>query len=562
MRKSLLSQIAPFLLGAYAAGLLACAAYAFFTFSVSTYLPSMRVEFVVKRAFVLFMEYLIPLHAAAVAAGASLAGREPARGGAAASHTFARLVSSTLAAFILFTAAYTALEEGLAPRARARLDDLRYHAALARAYKRQEASAAAAGDWRAALDAADRYLAVDPGNAEMAALRAAAETRVKRQKPAAAAVPAGSEEESAQALVEKARAAFESRDWFAAHAAAQAALEKDPRREDARRLAADAWDKIGAQARAKDASDLFLAKKDAYVQLDRDPVAAYYAFSALAARYPRDTDIATYLAQARDRLRGSTFFLEDARAMRDLPGTQDILFLNRADAESTEAVFIGKMVEAATGETYFFDVEVIRYSAAGAVIWHYTAPAGVRQAGDVALLRGVDRADPAVQSAPTYLSGTRPEPDRSLLVLKPGIEELRALSTRQGSLSMLGVADLWRLRNQLGSRGLMRQAITVDMTMRMVAPFAFLIISILCVALGWAFRTRFPGKLPFGDVVLMPLVPAVMALFALLYLYAHRLIVGFTVLAAGFGTALVVVGALQLVLLAAALILMAGQSER
>jgi hypothetical protein len=562
MRKSLLSRLAPFLFAAYALGFAACAAYAFFTYSVSAYLPGMRIEFIIKRAFVLFVDYLIPLHAAAVAVAASLAGREPART-AGPAQPFSQIVSSALVAFLLLTVAYTALYEGLYPRARARLSDMRYQTQLARAYKKQAASRAAAGDFTAARDAADRYLAIDPTNAQMIAERAAAETKATRQKASTVATGATPSADDAHALVEKARAALDQRDWYHAHYYAQSAAAIDPRRADAQLLASQAWEHIVAESKGMGASELFLRKKAAYTLLvGGDALAAYYSFVELAAAYPKDPDVATYLAEAREKLKSATFFLNAARAMEGLPGSQGILFLNRTDAEYTEAVYFGTMVETAGGDVFFFDIEAIRYSAAGAVLWHFTAPYGMRQPNNSVLMRCIDQTDRTVQYVPTYLRGSRPDPDRNLLVVKPSVEELRALSTRRDSLSVMGIADLWRLRNDLGAHGMTRQAITVEMTMRMVMPFAFLILSVLCVALGWAFRTRYPGKLPFGNILLLPLVPVVMALFALLYLYAHRIVIGFVVLASGFGVALAVIGALQVALLAAALVLMAGQSSK
>ena len=67
MNRSLLGRIAPFLLAFYAIGLLAFVAYARFTFSPSAFLPTLGWEYALKRGFVLFMDYLVPLHAAAIA---------------------------------------------------------------------------------------------------------------------------------------------------------------------------------------------------------------------------------------------------------------------------------------------------------------------------------------------------------------------------------------------------------------------------------------------------------------------------------------------------------------
>jgi hypothetical protein len=98
--------------------------------------------------------------------------------------------------------------------------------------------------------------------------------------------------------------------------------------------------------------------------------------------------------------------------------------------------------------------------------------------------------------------------------------------------------------------------------MRLVMPFAFLILSIFCTAMGWSLRMRSGGRLTVAGIILMPLLPVVLALMSLLYLHAHRVIVGFTVIGFGLAVAFIVMAALQLVLLVVSLVLLAGQSSR
>lgn len=570
MNRSLLSRIMPFLLAFYALSLAAFFIYAIVTFSATSYLPGLRWEYAIKRAFVLFMDYLIPVHAAAVAVAASLSFDAGASRPGGPARPFSRIVSSTLVAFLVLTAVYTALAEGVAPATRRRLADMQYLSRVAGEYKRQAAAAMEGGDYRAALDAINRYLDVDPGNKQMAEQRLKAVSGAARQNapaPAMKAAGAGSstDEADAQALVEKARFYIAQEDWFSAHYYAQAAVALDPRRVDALRLASEAGNRIaGLTLAEKDrkTAQLFQRKKDALEKLESgDALGAYYAFVGLAAENPKDADIANYLAAAGAAVRKAAFFLDEARKIEMLPGTQGILFLNRNDAESTEAVSVGKMVELPGGDAYFFDIEAVRYDASGSVAWHFSAPYG-RRDGDSILMHAVDDRDPAVQHLPLYLQGTRPAPDRFVLRLLPTVEELRGLSSSRTALAGMSISEMWRLRGRLGSYGLARQSINVEMTMRLVMPFAFLILSILCTAMGWAMRVRGGERLPAAGIVLMPLLPIVLALMSLLYLHAHRVIIGFTVIGFGLTVALIVLAGLQLVLLAVSLVLLAGQSSR
>jgi hypothetical protein len=567
MNRPLLGRIAPFLLAFYALSLAAFFAYALIGFSATDLLPAFRWEYALKRAFVLFVRYLIPIHAAAVAVASSLAALHeiPAIAGAPV-RPFNKVVSSTLIAFLVLAAAYTALFEGVFPGAERRLADMQYRSRVARVYKAQAQAAVTAKDYRTALDAVTRYLAIDTGNKEIAAQRLELESRAARQAAPPPTIPPApiSAGDSAQALVERARAAYDAQDWFTAHYYAQAASALDPRRTDATRLAAQAWDMIsGLTQTEKDAqtAELYQQKKSAYALLvSGNAVAAYYRFVDLAVKNPKDRDIATYLEEAGRAVAKTTFFLDDARRMETLPGTQDILFL-QTDGETRQAVFIGKMVELPGGEAYFYDIEAISYDAAGRVGWHFSAPYGTRDGGAI-LMHSIDRKDPTLQLLPLYLQGIRAPAERNVLALTPTTEELRALSTDRNALEIMGITELWRMRGDLGSLGMARTALNAALAMKIIMPFAFLILSLLAVSLGWAFRTRALGRLPASGIILLPLMPIVLAMLSLLYLYAHRVVVGFAVLSFGFIGTLITLAVLQVVLLAVALVLLAGQTSR
>ena len=423
-------------------------------------------------------------------------------------------------------------------------------------------------DFRAAVDALSRYLTVDPQNKDMIAERLEAAGEAARQgapRSTEGSGPAVPDDATAQSLVEKARDAMQKQDWLAAHYYAQAAVALDPRRVDALAIVSRAEDELAHltqdQKNARTAN-LYKKKSEALARLESgDSLGAYYAFLAMSSESPNDPDITRYLDDSRGAVRRAAFFLDDAVKFEMLPGTQGILFLNRNDADAAEAVAVGKMVELPGGEVYFYDIEAVRYDASGNVAWHFTAPYG-RRDGDSILMNAVDSRDSATRFQPVYLQGGRPAAERNVLRMLPTVEELRSLSSSRTALAGIGIADMWRLRSRLGAYGLARQSLGVEMTMRLVMPFAFLILSIFCTAMGWALRMRTGGRPPAVGILLMPFLPVTLALLSLLYLHAHRIIVGFTVIGFGLTVAFIVMGALQLVLLASSLVLLAGQSSR
>ena len=72
-----------------------------------------------------------------------------------------------------------------------------------------------------------------------------------------------------------------------------------------------------------------------------------------------------------------TYFLDEAERMEPLPGARGLLFVNPRDDGLREIVSIGKMVTT-TGETFFKDIEVLRFGPGGVVL-HYRAPYGKRR---------------------------------------------------------------------------------------------------------------------------------------------------------------------------------------
>jgi hypothetical protein len=414
------------------------------SFPVGRFLPSFQWEYALKNGFLLFVEALLPLCAAAIAVAASLAGSSAARRAAGEpALPFSKTAGSTIIAFILIAVAYTVLFEVSAPAARRRLSDMQYQSTLAREFKARAEQARKAGNWAEARDELALYLAIDKGNKLMTALKLEAEEEAARRKPPPAKpVPARGPptDVDAAAYVEKARYYLDREDWFSAHYYASRAAAFDPKRTDAPRLAALAWQKIaGGELRAKDdkAAVIFREKRDAYMLLQKDPVAAYYRFVELSSRYPKDPDIQEYLTESTRKLKESSFFRDEVEHLAALPGAEDVVFFNGTGKDATEAVFIGKLVDAGREGAYAMDIEAIRYRATGEVLWHLQAPYGrieesvagsvparggadgLTAGGRVILLLCVDRVDRARQIGPVYLAGSRPSVERNILPFVP-----------------------------------------------------------------------------------------------------------------------------------------------
>lgn len=551
--------------------------YSLVTFTPEQVLPVFQLPYGALRAFLLTVEYLIPVSASAIVVAFSLgAPTGKRRGPGAKAEPVIRVVSSTLITFLFLTIIYTVLFAGFGPFVRGKVSSMEYQSTMARVFLAQAGSAKGKGNYAAAMSYADQYLRIDTNNQAVLDLMLDMRARMAKEQgknppqPAAERGTQGLETSAtgrpdtegldATALLDKARFYYGKQDYFSAHYYATQAYALEPERTDALRLAALAWDKITAFTPAQqnaENSRLFEEKKAAYSALvSGNALTAYYGFLSLASRYPKDKDVTGYLEKSREAVQRSTFFVEEAQRIVSMPGTEDILFINGEDKGAVEAVSLSKMVETSSG-TYVLGVEAVGYGPDGSVAYHFSAPYG-KLAGNTLLLHAIGRDDPKVQYMPLYSAGTRPRETRDILAVKPTVEEMRALGVDGRGLSSLGLPALWRIRTSLGGFGLVSRDLSARILIDLLMPFVFLTLSFFAVSFGWAFRARYLGRPPALLFVLVPIVPLVISLLCLLWVHAHRVIAGFLVLAFGFGAALAVCGGLELVILAISLILLAG----
>jgi tetratricopeptide (TPR) repeat protein len=487
---------------------------------------------------------------------------------------FSQIVASTVVTFLVLAAGFTVLSETTGAGSRRRLDELAWQTRLARQYKNLAGKSRDGRDWDRASEYERLYLRIDPANEDVEEWLNIDDANAAKQRAgrsagagAAAKLPAGVD---AGSLVRKAQIFFDREDWFSALWYARQAERIDPARADATRLAARALEAIeGSEPSREQAEDLafFRTKKAAFDVLNLgDSVTAYYAFSALSRQRPADADVKEFLEEATKKLGQLAFFSDDADTAAALPGVERILWFNANDATTTEAVWAGRMVTITREEGtdhWFFDVEAIRFDAKGAVTWHLSAPrARLSDDEKTLMLRGVDRIDQKKLTQATYHAGagSRPAAVRNILPLAVGVEDLPIHSLVRTPLEGKGMVELWRIRGSLPRSDRLHAGVTVQLATRAAMPFVFLVVSLFAVAFGWSLRGRWTGRAPVLAYVAAPAVVAAVGILVKLYLYAHRVLLGFMVLSFDLRVAAIVFGALQLVLVAIALAVLAGQS--
>jgi lipopolysaccharide export LptBFGC system permease protein LptF len=570
MNRSVLARIAPALFAFYLLAYAGFFAWAWFVPPVDRYLPDFRTEQAARQALLGLLDWAVPLTAAAVVTALSLAAGGTRGGGPAL--PFSQLVASAVVTFLVLAVGFTALSETIGAGSRWRLEEMAWQTRLAGQYKVLAQRARGIQDWSRAAEYDRLYLLIDPGNDEIEGLSNTDESnaaKARTARPAAAgSVATPSTDVDAGSLVKKAQGYFDREDWFSALWYARLAEQIDPRRADATRLAAQALQKI-EDPRPEDESAedraYFRAMKAAFDVLNRgDTLAAYYAFSSLARQRPDDADAKEFLEKAKEQLAGLAFFNDEADAAAALPGIERLLWFDSTAAEATEVVWAGRLVtitrERGT-ERWFFDVEAIRYDDKGAVSWHLSAPrARLSDDEKSLLLKGVDRTDPKRGTRATYHAGTRSEAERDVLALGVGVDDLPIHSLDHAPLAGRGMAELWRIRRELPRSHALHDEISLELAKRASLPFAFIVVSLFALAFGWSLRGRWTGRAPALAYLAAPVIVAAAGVLVRLYLYAHQVLLGFLVLSFDLRIAAIVLGALELALVAAALAVLAGQS--
>jgi hypothetical protein len=329
-------------------------------------------------------------------------------------------------------------------------------------------------------------------------------------------------------LIRIAREYLEDGDYFSAHHFATLAVEQSrtPRR-DARIIQAEAFNAIERGSLARDegeARELYAAKIAAYEAYQRGAtipekaVEAYYRFQELEKRIPTDPDVQRFTPLALERVREISVFVEDARNNHVLPGRSNLVFLNERHADWYELVSVDKLVRVRDGD-FLYGIEVIRVAPGSdrSPFLHLRAPYGKVISGyghgalDQVILRAVSRDGSAVERGaavvrPEFFAGDGAELEGGL-TLRHTVDEIARLGGGTRALSLLSLGELIYLPAQLERLGQPVYFARVELLTRLFRIIGFFVLSIGSIAVGWRFRSRYPGRPPGGVFLIMPVVP-------------------------------------------------------
>jgi tetratricopeptide (TPR) repeat protein len=548
--------------------------YSYFSPPAARLIAPLRWSYIWTKALILWVEALIPISASAAMIAYSLFIR--VESGALREEPFHALVSSHLVLFTVLALLFTGLYMGVLPSARGGLERREFESERAEFFLERAQAAHQAHDYAAAVADFDRYLARDPHNEAVGGQREEAHSQLLgsgNDGGSEAGVPEPVQPLAASEYLARAQDFYSQEDYFSAHYYAVLANRLDSSRQDARRLAARAWEKIASLQPSRDDEEvraLFRTKKEGYAALvrEQDSLKAYYIFNNLAKSYPQDPDVARYLEESRKQVEAISYFLDEAEAVEGVPGSGRILFVNVRQDNRREIVYIDNLVETEQG-TFVTGVEVIQFEAGGGSDLHLASvygkilPRQDEQEGSTIVLTGLDRNDPGRRQTPSYFTG---DPRRlaasgrfeNLLPLNLSREDLAVMRLGFPAAESLGLSALWQLRRRCERYGYPGAELAGEILDRILHPFSFLILCLFSVSLGWTFRVG-ASRPPRLGYVFLPFFPLGVALLTALYLGAQKTILDFVLGTLGFASALAVLLIMQGVLLFVALTVLAGQ---
>jgi|GEM_PF-2537895 len=494
--------------------------------------------------------------------------------------------SRTIILFLILTLIYSVLSIGLLPSLYEHRHNRIYESNLAQSYLQQAETAEAEGNVNEAYTLYKDYLSIDTKNREIKDKVNYLEGQVTLQEAQKKKKSTEGEPQdpllhdkyrnmSAAQLVEAAEKALHQEDPFTAHymalLAQRVAQQENESREDAKRLAAKAWEEIGSLEPNREeqrAYQFYNKKVSGYQALTRrQPVKAYYIFKELLEEKPGDRDVKKYYKESVEQARRVSYFIDEAKRFRSNPGTRKIVYTD----ENNNLVFIEKLI-IENGESWVYGIEIFNYkdSDKGSekssdkdlekpVPTHISAPYG-KITGKSLIMRGIDRNLEGHSIEPVVYNGHEDVSLPTVFTITPSLPQLMRLSREQEFLNRLNLPDLLSLQPVITQYGYPSYQFEVLTLMRILEPFLFLIFSVCALAFGWHTRVHKSG-FPWLVVFLAPLLPFILDKLIILYEYLHQLLFTAVVLQYGFITGAVGLLVLEGILLFLAIFSVAMQKE-
>ena len=586
MDRATRAALVAFLL-ALVGGFLFFLGYHLFVAPAETILSQFRTEWTLRRASLGLLENLVPLLVAALLVTYSIIINPESLASQATIVTSAfDNIRGPLIILTLVAMGYTAALGLLSDRLESGATRLTSLSESALTYRDEATAALRQGEVEQALRFLRLYQSIAGRNAQVAPAEdgspvtvSALIAEVEAREPVPGIQPEGEvlePEEEPLTAEENAQAAQEylaQGDYVNAHYFARRALQLEPNWRAALEILTRArqnLDRPGDRVLEEEQRDNFQEKRrglqawqdadvqDGYRALNRGKVIeAFEIFHGLRQELPDDEDVRRYYEEARRALQNQALTLAEMTSARAFPGVENILYAGYWDGDRG-LVKIGSLVPGDTA-SFAYDVEFLRFDAAGRVVEHVRAEAG--KLIDTTLYFRLIEEDPElmrIRTTARWIVGDPPE-DEPLIALDYGVEDLALFSAGADGAPTRSLAGRIRMLSQGPEAGYNDRSVATELALLFLRPFALIVLSIIAIGAGWSQRSRYLRRPLWLLIPAVVLAPFVVKVFYEFYMEAHRSIVLLLLQSLEFSTTLLVVGVVELAILFGAIFYLARE---
>lgn len=342
-------------------------------------------------------------------------------------------------------------------------------------------------------------------------------------------------------------------DFYSAHFYAMKAYhlapENDPRKKEAMRLAAQAWNTIeqgSADMQADFDVHLFYGKKEAYTLMQEgSDVQAYYRFlhlhNLVEKNRPlkKDPDIERFLEITHKTLLEKVFFIDETDSLPIFEKIQNVKFsVDDKDAHKTQFKLDGIAFIYKEGNINIYgrNCEITRYRDDASVEFRYFVPFVkfiplANAEGESAmrlLLQAVDRNKEPEAFMPKILEGAISSEQSAVMILPFSYSDFQLIIAASEGEKTMTLSELYAFRPKSESFGFSKEIYNREILKRVgSAPFSILLTSIYLLILAWALRI--PPHTPFKWywIFTFPIFIYMSAFFVELMRYCFRLMIAF-----------------------------------
>lgn len=538
----------PALIAFLVLGLAAAVGWGLFRPVPAVLIESLSPWWKLRSAMLLFIRFFPALFTSGILTGYAIA-FSPRKGG---NQSFtprwsAEHIAQLRGAFIICIAAlsiYVILAEGVKPLMnRFQAADLAKSENF-REYLRLAESDIAAGAFADAIPRTERALRIRKEDPEALRLREAARRGLAERGEMLPALVSSADrtEEPAynpenltiHSALSRSKESIAREDWYTAHYYAMLAWRlapgTDPLKQDALRLASEAWNHITEGTTAANPAEavLFDVKRSGYESIQNgDYLNAYYILHSLRERETAadpaktDPDVDRLLEIATRGLLDTRFFVDETFDLAAFESERNIFFTNRRTDGGRDAIFIrGIAYSRSNGHdlAYLRGFEYASFGSDGSLLYQYVTPYAKlfpwRDTDGVIrpeiLLRAEDRSRKDSGTGPAVIDGELPERESAVLVLDMPYADFSPATLANRGFDSMDLADLMGFADKAERYGFSRESFMREIIMRLSEPFIVLIVAMFMLTLGWKYRLEKNSFFKAWWVLPLPMLPVIL----------------------------------------------------